>query len=122
MTIPRAHAAEIGVRGKPFYERRTNTGAFAVKTVTATRLMDERRLISPFCHCASAITYSGCHSQSSERSCLEQIDGIWNCLQIISFRNILAHCYDTVGYRIVWGIIEGSLPELLEDQHELLGS
>jgi len=51
----------------------------------------------------------------------EQIDSIRNYRQIISFRNILAHCYDTVEDRIVWGIIEGSLPELLEDLHSLLG-
>ena len=52
----------------------------------------------------------------------EQIDAIRNYRQVISFRNILAHCYDTVEDRIVWGIIEGSLPELLEGLHELLGS
>ena len=50
----------------------------------------------------------------------EQIDSIRNYRQIISFRNILAHCYDTVEDRIVWGIIEGSLPELLEDLKRLL--
>jgi uncharacterized protein with HEPN domain len=51
----------------------------------------------------------------------EQTDSIRNYRQIISFRNILAHCYDTVEDRIVWGIIHGSLPELLEDLHKLLG-
>ncbi len=51
----------------------------------------------------------------------EQVDAIRNYRRIISFRNILAHCYDTVEDRIVWGIIEGSLPELLEDLHKLLG-
>jgi uncharacterized protein with HEPN domain len=50
----------------------------------------------------------------------EQIESIRNYRQIISFRNILAHCYDTVEDRIVWGIIEGSLPELLEDLKRLL--
>ena len=50
----------------------------------------------------------------------ELIDSIRNYRQIISFRNILAHCYDTVEDRIVWGIIEGSLPELLEDLKRLL--
>ena len=50
----------------------------------------------------------------------EQIDSIRNYRQIISFRNILAHCYDTVEDRIVWGTIEGSLPELLEDLKRLL--
>ncbi len=50
----------------------------------------------------------------------EQIDSIRNYRRIISFRNILAHCYDTVEDRIVWGLIEGSLPELLEDLERLL--
>lgn len=36
----------------------------------------------------------------------EQIDAIRNYRQVISFRNILAHCYDTVEDSIVWGIIE----------------
>ncbi len=52
----------------------------------------------------------------------EQIDAIRNYRQVISFRKILAHCYDTVEDRIVWGIIEGSLPELLEGLRKLLGS
>jgi len=43
----------------------------------------------------------------------ELIDTIPNYRQIISFRNILAHCYDTVEDKIVWGIIEESLPLLL---------
>ena len=50
----------------------------------------------------------------------EPIDAIRNHRQIISFRNILAHCYDSVEDRIVWGIIERSLPELLEDLGALL--
>lgn len=33
--------------------------------------------------------------------------------QIISFRNILAHCYDAIEDKIVWGIIQESLPQLL---------
>lgn len=50
----------------------------------------------------------------------ELIDAIPNYRQIISFRNILAHCYDTVEDRIVWGIIEESLPLLLGDLNSLL--
>ena len=50
----------------------------------------------------------------------EQVEAIRNHRQIISFRNILAHCYDTVEDKIVWGIIEGSLPDLLDDLHKLL--
>ena len=48
------------------------------------------------------------------------MDTIPNYRQIISFRNILAHCYGTVEDRIVWGIIEGSLPHLLGDLESLL--
>lgn len=50
----------------------------------------------------------------------EPVDAIRNHRQIISFRNILAHCYDTVEDRIVWGIIARSLPELIEDLDKLL--
>jgi uncharacterized protein with HEPN domain len=50
----------------------------------------------------------------------ELVDAIPNYRQIISFRNILAHCYDTVEDRIVWGIIEESLPHLLGDLESLL--
>ena len=52
----------------------------------------------------------------------ELVDSIPNYRQIISFRNILAHCYDTVEDRIVWGIIEESLPQLLSDLESLLKS
>lgn len=52
----------------------------------------------------------------------ELVDSIPNYRQIISFRNILAHCYDTVEDRIVWGIIEESLPQLLTDLESLLES
>jgi uncharacterized protein with HEPN domain len=52
----------------------------------------------------------------------ELLDSIPNYRQIISFRNILAHCYDTVEDRIVWGIIEESLPQLLSDLESLLES
>jgi uncharacterized protein with HEPN domain len=51
----------------------------------------------------------------------ELVDEIPNYRQIISFRNILAHCYDTVEDRIVWGIIEESLPRLLSDLKRILG-
>jgi uncharacterized protein with HEPN domain len=41
---------------------------------------------------------------------------------IVSFRNILAHGYDNIDDRIVWGIIEEDLGNLLEDVEELLGA
>jgi uncharacterized protein with HEPN domain len=40
---------------------------------------------------------------------------------IISFRNILAHGYDSVDDLVVWGIIENDLDSLIEDAKRLLG-
>lgn len=39
---------------------------------------------------------------------------------IISFRNILAHAYDSLESKIVWGIIVGDLPLLIEDLERIL--
>jgi uncharacterized protein with HEPN domain len=39
---------------------------------------------------------------------------------IVSFRTILAHGYDSMENRIVWGIIEEDLGKLLEDVQRLL--
>ena len=39
---------------------------------------------------------------------------------IISFRNILAHGYNNIDERIVWGIIREDLDHLLEDVQKLL--
>ena len=39
---------------------------------------------------------------------------------IVSFRNLLAHGYDTIDDRIVWGIIEEDLGHLLEDVERLI--
>ena len=39
---------------------------------------------------------------------------------IVSFRNILAHGYDTIDDRIVWGVIEEDLDHLLADIKKLL--
>ena len=48
------------------------------------------------------------------------LENIRDCRSIISFRNILAHGYDTIEDRIVWGIIENDLGTLLEDVGTLL--
>jgi len=40
--------------------------------------------------------------------------------KIISFRNILAHSYDGIEEKIVWGIVEDALPELMLHVRELL--
>jgi uncharacterized protein with HEPN domain len=39
----------------------------------------------------------------------------------VSFGNILAHGYDSIDDRIVWGIIEEDLGNLLQDVEGLLG-
>jgi len=40
--------------------------------------------------------------------------------RIISFRNRIIHGYDTIDDATVWGVIEGHLPELLEEADSLL--
>jgi len=49
------------------------------------------------------------------------LDKIRDYRNIVSFRNILAHGYDTIDDRIVWGIIEENLGNLLEDIERLSG-
>ena len=41
--------------------------------------------------------------------------------QTIAFRNILVHGYATVDDKIVWGVVETSLPPLIKSVHMLLG-
>jgi uncharacterized protein with HEPN domain len=48
------------------------------------------------------------------------MDRIRDHRDIISFRNILVHGYDSIDDRIAWGIIEEDLDRLLEDISELL--
>ena len=48
------------------------------------------------------------------------LDAIRQHRNIVSFRNILAHGYDTIDNRIVWGIIEEDLGKLLEDVEKLI--
>ena len=48
---------------------------------------------------------------------LQQIRGYRD---VISFRNILVHGYDSIDDRIVWAIIEDELDQLLEDVGKLL--
>jgi uncharacterized protein with HEPN domain len=45
----------------------------------------------------------------------EILSEIRNYRSIISFRNILAHGYDSVEDRVVWGIIEHDLSQLRSD-------
>ena len=48
------------------------------------------------------------------------LDKIREHRNIVSFRNILAHGYDSIDNRIVWGLIEEDLDKLLEDVERLL--
>ncbi|MDD5201439.1 MAG: DUF86 domain-containing protein [Terrimicrobiaceae bacterium] len=50
----------------------------------------------------------------------ETIEFITDFRQIISFRNILAHCYDSIEDKIVWGIVEAALPRLVTQVEALL--
>lgn len=47
---------------------------------------------------------------------------IRNFREMISFRNILVHGYDTIDDRIVWGVIEEDLNALIQDVAVLLES
>ena len=40
--------------------------------------------------------------------------------RVAAFRNLLVHGYATIGHRVVWGIIEGSLPGLRTTLEQLL--
>jgi len=42
--------------------------------------------------------------------------------RIIAFRNILIHAYATIDDRIVWGVIEGRLPQLRVEVRNLLAA
>jgi uncharacterized protein with HEPN domain len=53
----------------------------------------------------------------ADQDLLEQIT---DYRSIISFRNILAHGYDTIEERIVWGIVENDLHRLIRDVSVLL--
>ena len=48
------------------------------------------------------------------------LDKIREHRNIVSFRNILAHGYDSLDNRIVWGIIAADLGKLLADVERLL--
>jgi uncharacterized protein with HEPN domain len=48
------------------------------------------------------------------------LDRIRDHRNIVSFRNILAHGYDTIDGMVVWGIIGEDLGNLLEDVERLI--
>jgi uncharacterized protein with HEPN domain len=50
----------------------------------------------------------------------ELLEKIRDFRSIISFRNILAHGYDSVDERVVWGIIEADLDNLITDVEKLI--
>jgi uncharacterized protein with HEPN domain len=49
------------------------------------------------------------------------LENIRNHREIVSFRNILAHGYDSIDDQIVWDVIGEDLDELLHDVRVLLG-
>ena len=55
-----------------------------------------------------------------KRNNLQILDKIRDHRSIISFRNILAHDYNSVDHTIVWGIIEENLDNLYADVVKLL--
>ena len=46
--------------------------------------------------------------------------GLPDLPRIVAFRNVLIHGYATVDDRLVWGVVEGSLPGLRSRLNELL--
>ena len=50
----------------------------------------------------------------------ELLSQIRNYRDIVSFRNILIHGYDTIDDRIVWSVMEDDLDNLIEDVDRLL--
>lgn len=48
------------------------------------------------------------------------LDHIREHRDIVSFRNILVHGYDAIDDRIVWGVIDEDLDNLLEDVDRLI--
>lgn len=47
-------------------------------------------------------------------------DSVPEISRIVAFRNILSHGYATVDHRLVWGIVEGSVPRLRSELRSLL--
>lgn len=43
-----------------------------------------------------------------------------NYPQIIGFRNVVVHGYDTIEHAIVWGIIQNELPKIVSKARQLL--
>jgi len=50
---------------------------------------------------------------------LDTFESIRGARGAVSFRNILAHGYDSIDEEIVWGIIQDDLPVLIEDLAKL---
>ncbi|MFY9316344.1 MAG: HepT-like ribonuclease domain-containing protein [Burkholderiales bacterium] len=42
--------------------------------------------------------------------------------RVIAFRNVLIHGYAVVDHRLVWGVVEGKLPDLKSSVKDLLSS
>jgi uncharacterized protein with HEPN domain len=53
---------------------------------------------------------------------LEARKYLYDIQQAIAFRNILIHAYATIDDRIVWGVVEGRLPQLRAEVRGLLAT
>lgn len=45
---------------------------------------------------------------------------VTDCRRIISFRNVVVHCYDRVDNEIVWSIVQNGLPVLLHEVRRVM--
>ena len=52
----------------------------------------------------------------------ETAAGVPESARIVAFRNILIHGYATVDDKIVWGVVEGNLPQLRDALRRLLAA
>jgi uncharacterized protein with HEPN domain len=52
----------------------------------------------------------------------ETASGVPELARIVAFRNLLIHGYATVDDNIVWGVVEGSLPQLGDALRRLLAA
>lgn len=52
----------------------------------------------------------------------DSVTDISDYKRIIAFRNRLIHAYADIDDGVVWGIIEESLPKLIDEVHSILGT
>lgn len=67
------------------------------------------------------ITIGEALNQAIRRS-LDLETQIFDSRKIIDFRNLLTHSYGAISDAVVWDIIQTSLPQLIHDVDQLMGS